>query len=110
VKFVLDAGNAEPTDANLALTLGGCARPPRSDEHPAIRMHVDTYRMAQMSATDAVRDTLRERAESYWRDANKIHPAKRDGAPVTGSDESDQRWSVCYLTIAAELRKAADAL
>ena len=84
VKFVLDCGmdgrapaNAEPTDASLALTLGGCARSPRPIEYAAIRMHVDTYRMAQMSATDAVRDKLTELADWYESDAAPVDPNLR---------------------------------
>ena len=76
IKFVLDCGmdgrapaNAEPTGENLALTLGSCGRPPRADEYPAIRMHVDTYRMAQMSGADSVRDVLRERADWFESEA-----------------------------------------
>jgi hypothetical protein len=70
VKFVLDAGPGEDaSDANLARVLANCARAPRSDEYPAIRQHVDTYRMAQMSASDAVRDTLTERAGWYESEA-----------------------------------------
>ena len=77
VRFVLDCGmngraedpSAEPTDENLAKTLGSVVRPPRPDEYPAIRMHVDTYRMAQMSATDAVRDKLTGLADWYETEA-----------------------------------------
>lgn len=41
---------AEPTDANLAMVLDGCARAPRPEEYPAIRRHVQVYRAEQRAA------------------------------------------------------------
>lgn len=70
VRFILDAElGEEPSAANLARVLGRCIRPPRPVEYATIRQHVDTYRMAQMSATDAVRDKLTERAGWYETEA-----------------------------------------
>ena len=107
VRFVLDCGkdgcapaNAEPTDANLALTLGGCVRAPKAEDYPAIRLHVDTCRMGLMSGTDAVKDVLHDRAESYARDAARF-------ADMGGENE---RWAPMYRTIADELRKVAASL
>jgi len=107
IHFVLGCGmdgraeaNAEPTDENIALTLSTCVRPPRPDEYPAIRQHVDTYRMGLMSGTDAVRDVLHDRAESYARDAVRF-------AEMGGENE---RWAPMYRVIADELRKIRASL
>jgi hypothetical protein len=112
VRFVLDAAPGEDASAaNLARVLGGCVRPPRPFEYPAIRMHVDTYRMAQMSGADAVRDTLRDRAESYASDARKFADMPKLGQTsdvLTGED--CKRFAAMYRTIADELRKVAASL
>ena len=49
---------------------------------------------------------LRERAESYARDARTFRDAAQLGQPVV-SAEHDARWATVYSVIADELRKVA---
>lgn len=110
IRFDLDAGRGEePTDASLTDVLSRCVRAPTPDEYPAIRAHLDTYRMGKMSAAAAVRDKLAGLAESYSRDARRFHDAAILMQPVT-SKEEDTRNANLYSAIAGELRKVAASL
>jgi len=87
VKFAVDAPGLEPVDVAIARTLADCARPPRPDEYPEIRVLVRLWRDGQVSVAAGVRETLLARAETYADD-----------------------WHTSGSIVAGELRKAADGI
>jgi hypothetical protein len=92
----------QPTDDALRAAFARCVRPPRAEIYPAIREAIRTYWDDDTSAARL----LRERADSYARDAGRFRDACRLGQPITGATE-DAQWASVYQVIADELRKTA---
>lgn len=61
-----------------------------------------------ITTADAVRH-LRDRADSYARDAARFRDAKRLGRPITSADE-DEHWASVYQVLADELCKVSEQL
>jgi hypothetical protein len=111
VKFTIDTPTLDPTDANLAKTLAGCARPPHPEDYPQIRLLVDFWRDTRASAAAAVVETLLTRAQSYTEDSLKFSGMLRPGTQLDPLTENDaRRYADIDRILADELRKTAAAL